>query len=187
MNQDSRSTYLYTPLFCEENIWQLAHSMVEEGVEVATMQVLFISNREKQVVLFNQRSAADLGHVVWDYHVILRHQDASGDAIYDFDSRLPFPCNSDDYIAATFGMQSELAAPLRATLRMIPADEYLSRFHSDRSHMRGVVAESDVPPWPAITPDGEKRIRLDQYWDMQLHLDDGSRTVSVDEFRQQEL
>ncbi|MCW8917304.1 MAG: protein N-terminal glutamine amidohydrolase [Gammaproteobacteria bacterium] len=177
------SAYRYTPLFCEENIWHLAQALVAKGVNPETLQVIVISNPQRQVVLFNQRNGAELGHVVWDYHVILRrHDDETGDRIYDFDSRLPFPCNSRDYLTATFGLQGELDESLRACLRSIPAAKYLHRFYSDRSHMVGVVEKKAFPPWPAITPDHAKVITLAEYWDLQQPLHDGSRVLTVNEF-----
>ena len=178
---------LYTPLFCEENIWQLLKRLLTEGIPAETLQVIFISNPQKQVVLFNQRSGADLGHVVWDYHVIMWCKDEAGDRIYDFDSLLPFPCDCSDYMAATFGLQAELVEPLRATLRLIPATEYLHRFYSDRHHMRGVVDEAAFPPWPAITPPEPQRIRLDQYWEMAWQGDSASRVLDVAAFLESEL
>lgn len=177
----------YTPLFCEENIWQLARALVTAGVDPATLQVLFISNQDKQVALFHQRNGGALGHVVWDYHVILRRHDGEGDRIYDFDSQLPFPCPSRDYLEATFGRQRELPAGLRATLRVIPAAEYLRRFYSDRSHMQGVVPPPAFPPWAAITPPGAGVTRLDEYWDMGQALAGAGRTITVSEFVSAEL
>lgn len=184
---EEKHAFLYTPLFCEENIWHLAKGFVAEGVDAATLQVLFISNPQRQVVLFNQRNGAGTGYVVWDYHVILRRHDAQGDRVYDFDSRLPFPCNSRDYLGATFGGQGELVESLRACLRVIPADEYLYCLYSDRSHMQAVVAEREFPPWPAITPAHDSVVRLDAYWDMQNEGIRHSRLFSVDSFIATEL
>ncbi len=178
---------LYTPLFCEENIWQLARQFVDEGLGADTLQVIFISNPQRQVVLFNQRSGAELGHVVWDYHVVLRQRDGGGDRIYDLDTSLPFPCNTRDYLEATFGLQQELQPSYRAQLRIIPATDYLNNFYSDRQHMHGLVDEGGYPAWPPITPQHEQVVRLDAYWDMEQPLKDGSRVMSVDDFMAQEL
>jgi hypothetical protein len=178
--------YPYTPLFCEENIWHLARQLVTGGVDPETLQVIVISNAQRQVALFSQRNGGELGHVVWDYHVILRRHgahDEEGDRIYDFDSLLPFPCDSRDYIAATFGLQDELEPSLRASLRTIPAAEYLHRFYSDRRHMHGVVGADKFPPWPAITPAHGQVVRLEAHWDMARPLHDGSRVLTVDAFR----
>jgi hypothetical protein len=184
---DSRPTHLYTPLFCEENIWQLAHALIAGGVPATALQVLLISNAQQQVALFNQRNGAELGHVVWDYHVVLRQNDEGGDRIYDFDSLLPFPCRSHDYLGATFGLQGELHERLRATLRLVPAAQFLHRFHSDRRHMIGVVGEGEFPPWPAITPGHDDIITLDDYRDMRRAPDDDSRLLPVERFVSSEL
>lgn len=181
------NAHLYTPLFCEENIWQLAKSLQEQGIDVTTLQVIFITNRHRQVVMFNQREGADLGYVVWDYHVILRRHDATADFIYDFDTLLPFPCNTLDYMEASFGLQSELAGPYRSTLRLVQAEDYLRDFCSDRHHMQGMVPESAFPKWPPIDSATGNKTSLADYWDTTKRLDDGSRLMSVDAFVQQEL
>lgn len=182
-----QTDYRYTPLFCEENIWQLVRQLVDEGVAPGSLQVILISNPQREVVLFGQRGGGELGQMVWDYHVVLRRNDAIGDLIYDFDSRLPFPCDSCDYLTTTFGLQRELPAEHRAWLRLIPATSYLHRFYSDRSHMQGQVAKAAFPPWPAITPAGDGVIRLEQYWDMMSPLPDSSRLVSAAAFIDDEL
>lgn len=181
------SDYLYTPLFCEENIWQLASRFIDEGCDAGTLQVLLISNRDRQVVLFNQRQGVAQGYVVWDYHVVLRCRDEQGDRIYDFDSLLPFPAASRDYFAATFGEQQGLPPSLRAILRLIPATAYRQHFYSDRSHMQGVIDEAEYPPWPAILPVASEAIPLTSYWDVQQSLADDSRLMDVQSFIVKEL
>ncbi len=177
----------YTPLFCEENIWQLAQRQVAQGVDAASLQVIMISNRQRQVALWSQRRAGKAGYVVWDYHVVLRRHDGELDLIYDFDTRLAMPCPSSDYFSATFGVQRAVAAPFQATLRLIPADEYLYRFSSDREHMRGFIYDEAYPPWPMITPGHGGVIRLDEYWSMGRIRDSVSRLVEANIFMQTEL
>ena len=181
------SEHLYTPLFCEENIWQLARQLIADGAAPDTLQVIVISNPQKQVVLFKQRNANEHDYVVWDYHVILRQCDEARDVVFDFDTRLPFKSDSRDYFTATFGVQSDIPEPLRAALRIIPAAEYLHRFHSDRHHMHGVIDDEALPPWPAITPSHQQVIRLDQYWDMTWLGVSDSRVTDVDGFIESEL
>ncbi|MEN8171007.1 MAG: hypothetical protein ABFS08_12365 [Pseudomonadota bacterium] len=177
----------YTPLFCEENIWLLARELIADGVNPEALQVIFISNLQRQVMLFKQRRAGEQGYVVWDYHVVLRRHDEDGDYIYDFDTQLPFPCSSREYISASFSAQSELPEAEQASVRLIPAQEYLHRFSSDRAHMRGVIAEDEFPSWPAITPNHAQVIRLDEYRDMEKRLGDGSRVLSVNAYLETEL
>jgi hypothetical protein len=70
---------------------------------------------------------------------------------------------------------------------VIPAASYLRNFSSSRKHMDGQVPQQAFPPWEKITPDHAEAVRLDEYWDMTLPLQDGSRVMSVDEFMEQEL
>lgn len=184
---NNRPAHLYTPLFCEENIWQLVRQLVADGAAPETLQVIVISNRQKQVVLFNQRNANEHGYVVWDYHVILRQCDEEGDAVFDFDTRLPLHSDSRDYFTATFATQSDLPESLRAVLRVIPAAEYLHCFYSDRHHMHGVIDDEAFPPWPAIMPSHQQVIRLDQYWDMTRQGEGDSRVTEVEAFVESEL
>jgi len=167
--------HLYTPLFCEENIWQLARRLLDEGAAPDTLWVLFISNPERRVVMLRQRRAGAQGYVVWDYHVVLQ----VGERIYDFDTTLPFPVNVRDYFLNSFPEQSSLSEPFRAWVRCIPAQTFLERFYSDRSHMQGVVGEAELPAWPAITPTDDDTIPLSNYWDVLKPLDDGSEVMSV--------
>lgn len=167
--------YLYTPLFCEENIWQLARRQLAEGASADSLWVLFISNPDRQVVMLRQRSAGEQGYVVWDYHVVLQ----SGDRIFDFDTTLPFPVSAADYFLDSFPDQSTLSENYRAWLRRIPAQSFIERFYSDRSHMQGVVDKAEFPAWPAITPPNDHAILLSDYWDMQKKLDDGSEVMNV--------
>jgi len=165
----------YTALFCEENIWQLARRRLAEGAAPDTLRVLFISNPQRQVVMLRQVRAGDEGYVVWDYHVVL--QDAG--LIYDFDTTLPFPVNAIDYFLDSFPNQSALAEQYRAWVRFIPAQSFVERFYSDRSHMHGVADEVAFPTWPRITPAHEHVIPLSDYWDMTKQLTDGSKVMNV--------
>jgi len=178
MSGSNRSELPYTALFCEENIWQLARRLLAEGASPDTLWVLFISNPERQVVMFKQRRAGEQAYVVWDYHVVLQ----AGDQIYDLDTTLPVPLRAIDYFLDSFPDQYALAEQYRAWVRRIPARAFLERFYSDRSHMRGVIDEAEFPAWPAITPGHDHVVPLSDYWDMQKNLDDGSTVMSVVEY-----
>lgn len=167
--------YLYSSLFCEENIWQLARRLLAEGAAPDTLRVLFISNPQHQVVMLKQRRAGEQGYVVWDYHVVLQ----AGEQIYDFDTTLPFPVNATDYFLDSFPDQFALAETYRAWVRCIPAEDFIECFYSDRSHMESVADEVDFPAWLPITPEHDKVIPLSDYWDMTKRLDDGSKVMSV--------
>ena len=175
-----RSTLPYTALFCEENIWQLARILVESGFPSDRLWVLFFSNAARQVALRRQRAGGEGGLVVWDYHVVLQARDDERDLIYDFDTTLPFPSDTRRYVAETFPDSVSISPALRGRVRRIPAAVYLHRFHSDRSHMAGMIPEERFPKWPAITPEHPEVIALRRYWDMERELDDGSGILPIE-------
>lgn len=181
MSGNDNDEILYTPLFCEENIWHLARRMLQLGVAADSLQVLLFSNPDKQVVMFNQRNVGEQGYVVWDYHVVLQ----AGELIYDLDSMLPFPVPVADYFRASFPNQFSLAEMYRSQVRCIPAMAFVENFYSNRLHMQGLIADDDYPAWPAIMPSHEQKILLSEYWDMQQSLTDGSEVLSVAEYMQQ--
>ncbi len=115
---------------------------------------------------------------MWDYHVVLQ----AGDRIYDLDTVLPFPVDAVRYFSESFPVQSSLAENYRGWVRRIPAHSFVERFYSDRNHMQGVVAASEYPAWPAITPLHPHAIPLSSYLDMSRTLDDGSRVMPVEEY-----
>lgn len=135
--------------------------------------------------------------VTWDYHVILVH--AQGTAVYDFDSSLGFPVSLKEYIRQTIHpeviLNSHLkryilSPPVRLGLemetdgrryRLIPGDEFLSRFSSDRRHMRNELGDwlSPPPPWDIIQNHGHDHQRglgsldnLQKYIEME-HCEEG--------------
>jgi hypothetical protein len=180
MHPVDRGDYRYTAYFCEENVWWLAHDLVGQGVAVAELTVLFLSNDQRQVLLMNQSSAAEGALLCWDYHVVLRRQSQRVDEIMDFDTRLDFPVPTTHYVKATFPRQSLLPAPYRARIRAITAASYLERFQSDRSHMRNRLGTDRFPAYPPILArDPARAIDLSDYWDMQRTLADGSCPVAL--------
>ena len=68
----NKSDYIYTPLFCEENIWHLANSLIQEGIDAKDLEVIFMSNPGRHIVLLQQYAVASSDPVIWDYHVVLR-------------------------------------------------------------------------------------------------------------------
>lgn len=160
----------YQPFYCEENIWKLC----EHGVNAGS-QVIFISNLNREALLFEQRGGDPIhGMVAWDYHVILaeplssaarehgmsgnsygRPQDATKLAtwsIRDFDTRLGNPCLWTTYRDQTFRKLPVDFAPWTPMFRPVPAELYHQRFASDRSHMRNPDGSWIRPPpsWPMI-------------------------------------
>ncbi|KAK7087624.1 hypothetical protein V1264_021650 [Littorina saxatilis] len=128
---------VYTSQYCEENVWKLCdHVKRHYPEELKTFYVLFISNQEKKIPLWHQKSSKREDRlVIWDYHVVLMHQCEKGTLIYDLDTELPFPCLLDKYI--TFAIRDDrlLKPDFRRLFRVVPGDVYLNTFASDRSHM----------------------------------------------------
>ncbi|MCB1800143.1 MAG: hypothetical protein KDI82_00505 [Gammaproteobacteria bacterium] len=180
MQKYSREQQPYTPLFCEENVWQLAHRLLAGGCEADTLQVLLFSNQRSAVFMLNQRSAPPDKGIIWDYHVVLRINDGS-DLVLDPDSRLPYPSATRDYLALSFPAPGTVPSRFRSLVRIIPAARYVLRFDSDRNHMRGRIPAQAFPQWPLIRA-GSDPITLRNYRDMTASLDDGSRVVTIEEF-----
>jgi protein N-terminal glutamine amidohydrolase len=181
MQFPERDRIRYTPLFCEENIWWLARSMLEEGVDPADLSVLYLSNARQSILLANQSAAAEGRLVIWDYHVVLRARLEDVEYIFDPDTRLDFPEPLASYLSQTFPTQAELPEGMRTWVRSIPAASYLSHFRSDRRHMLGKVPLSAYPDYPIIMPPvGARCIDLSEYCDLQKALADGSVVQPVD-------
>jgi len=150
------SDNVYTPYYCEENIYLLAKSFSADPQVVGTWDVfiLFISNHNKAVALWCQQKAHE-PHlpVVWDYHVILilRPRNHLGQNVaesgvvplplpeekahtwaYDFDTCLDLPCTLQEYLDWTF---RDVNPQYQSLFRVIPCEIYLNHFASDRSHM----------------------------------------------------
>ena len=122
---------------------------------------MFVANPTRTVALWNQvlSDDDDAGMVVWDYHVILLATEGATSrcVVYDFDSRLPFPCAAEAYIDGTFRLADAVAPTLQPLFRVVDADVFLGAFASDRRHMRADGGRgawlTRPPPWPAIVRD----------------------------------
>jgi hypothetical protein len=181
---DARNDFRYTALFCEENIWWLARDMVARGVPPGNLQVLLFSNPTQSILMLNQRAAPVGQAIAWDYHVVLKALMNDAQWVFDFDTRLAFPEGFADYLRQSFPEQSLLPVDYRAVARLVPASAYLSRFSSDRSHMRGRVPASAFPDYPIIQAEGgASPITLADYRDMQKELGDGSRLLPLQVLR----
>jgi len=168
----NREKFRYSPFFCEENIWWLASSLRDQGIDAELMQVLFFSNSKKSILMFNQRGAIEGHALYWDYHVVLQARLSEHDFIFDFDTRLSFPSVQVSYLKHSFPFQRDLPENYRTWVRCIPATHYLVHFYSDRKHMQNLVAKSDFPDYPIIQPlAGNEPVSLDAYWDMQLPIE----------------
>jgi N-terminal glutamine amidase len=104
------------------------------------------------------QKAGDVGApVLWDYHVVLaaRH-DARGWQLWDLDSRLGFPLPAETWLHTTFPRPESAPAQFQPRFGVIPAEEFVERFGSDRAHMRGAAGTwvQPPPPWKEITGQG---------------------------------
>ncbi|MDH5426488.1 MAG: protein N-terminal glutamine amidohydrolase [Gammaproteobacteria bacterium] len=171
MFQTKRSDYLYTPLFCEENIWHLADALIRQGVSDSDLHIVFITNSTRQVAVFNQQTTNAHSVVIWDYHVVLLRKTANEFLIYDFDTTAPFITPASQYLALSFPQYALIPDLYQPQFRLIESQVYLNRFSSDRSHMLGVIAANKFPDYPAIQPwENQPAISLSQCIDIDSAL-----------------
>lgn len=180
----SKTQYLYTPLFCEENIWQLLQSLsaanaINTNTAIDKMWVLIITNPAKKIALLNQQAAAINQPVIWDYHVIMLAEINHQYLIFDFDSRLSFVTPLQEYLQRTFIPPDKLPQEFIPYIRKVPAQSYLGKFHSDRSHMRNQIKTSEFPPWPIINAGREHCIALTDYLKTEQEPGDKSQVLKI--------
>jgi hypothetical protein len=162
----NKQDYIYTPLFCEENIWQLCRSLTSTGIPADQLRVLFLSNSSKDVIVMNQQFTDPHAAVAYDYHVILKYYPDDETLLFDFDSRLPFPIDWKTYQLQSFPDQASLPPGQCMMIRDIPADEYLECFTSDRSHMAH-LPQSEHPHYECIQASNpDCSIDISEYWQM---------------------
>jgi hypothetical protein len=184
MKRFDPSAYLNTPFFCEENIWHLARSLIEQGQDPKSLDVLFLANSRQRIVMAHQKQAAHNRLVMWDYHVVLLSEMNDELYVFDFDTRLGFPCPVEDYFLKSIPAPEILGGRYLPGIRMIPASSYLENFCSDRSHMIGHLAPEFFPGWPMICCQGGGReIFLRDYLDMSRELMDGSMVIYCEKGR----
>ncbi|XP_065317831.1 protein N-terminal glutamine amidohydrolase-like isoform X2 [Gordionus sp. m RMFG-2023] len=156
---DHRS-FIYTPYYCEENIWQLC-----KGIFTSTLcnkdndisyYVVFITNNLKQVPIWTMTCAKNNDIVIWDYHVILvnlvlYYQSDNSSKVYDFDTTLEFGCNLEEYFQKALKNENNFPDKYKRKYRIIPGKVYLDHFASDRSHMKDGLGNFLKPP-PSYSP-----------------------------------
>ncbi|KAM9838622.1 protein N-terminal glutamine amidohydrolase [Aulostomus maculatus] len=179
----SREDCVYTSCYCEENVWKLCDFVRSEGtVPLTQVFAVFISNENRMVPLWKQKSGRGDQPVVWDYHVVLLQLVAQSDAlVYDLDSVLPFPCSLKLYAAAAMRSDHGIKPAYHRKFRVVPADVYLRNFASNRSHMKNADGSWKMPPppYPPIHT-AEAQMNLDDFismepgvgWGTVLSLDD---------------
>ncbi|BFZ62164.1 Protein N-terminal glutamine amidohydrolase [Saitoella coloradoensis] len=115
---------IYTPFYCEENIYNLARTIAEKNpAAINSTYAVFLSNPQQTVPVWFMRLNKDRpGYpVIWDYHVFLVHKTTLGSYVYDFDTTLPFPVAFAAHYEATFAPEVELPKRFHRLFRIIPA------------------------------------------------------------------
>ncbi|XP_028283664.1 protein N-terminal glutamine amidohydrolase [Parambassis ranga] len=146
----SRENCAYTSCYCEENVWKLCEFIrAERAAALEQLFVVFISNQNRTVPLWKQKSGRRDQPVIWDYHVILLQARHPSDAlIYDLDSELSFPCTLKLYADQAFRSDCNIRPEYHRKLRVVPANSFLLNFATDRSHMRNSDGSWKMPPPP---------------------------------------
>nr|CAH7729023.1 unnamed protein product [Callosobruchus chinensis] len=150
----------YVSCYCEENVYKLAQEVTTKHPnEINKCFVVFISNPSRTVPLWRQRAGKEEDKlVIWDYHVIfLYHPEPDKCLVYDLDSELPFPTYVHKYVTETFRTDHILKPDYFRYFRVIPANEFLDEFASDRRHMKRPNGTWIKPPptYPPIRTPGE--------------------------------
>lgn len=155
----------------------------ERTAPLEELFVVFISNENRMVPLWKQKSGRGDQPVIWDYHVVLLQAGPRVDPlVYDLDSELPFPCSLQLYAAQSLRSDSNIKPAYHRKLRVVPADSFLLKFASDRSHMKNPDGSWRMPPppYPPIHT-AESRMNLDDFISMDAAVGWG-RVFSLDHF-----
>lgn len=70
-----------------------------------------------------------------DYHVFFIHSTPAQCLVFDLDSQLPFPTHFHKYVTETFRSDLALNPEHHRFFRVIPAEQFINSFASDRRHM----------------------------------------------------
>ncbi|XP_040288541.1 protein N-terminal glutamine amidohydrolase [Bufo bufo] len=172
-----RSACCYTSCYCEENVWKLCEYIRDRPRHpLEELYAVFLSNENRTIPIWKQQAGKGEDPVIWDYHVVLLHDRGDGRRfIYDLDTVLPFPCPCDTYIKEALRSDHYIHKDWRRKLRLVPADEYLRTFASDRSHMKDANNEWKEPPPPyACIKTSESSMNLDDFISMDPRVGHGT-------------
>ncbi|KAL5708310.1 protein N-terminal glutamine amidohydrolase [Ranunculus cassubicifolius] len=169
------SDFIYTPCYCEENVYMLCKRLITIGVsnkDESDLFVVFISNDHKQVPLWYQRAGkrAD-GLTIWDYHVICIQRVKEGQVpfqVWDLDSTLPFPSSLAQYVSKAIQPSFHVYPEYQRFFRVVHAPIFLRNFASDRRHMKDSAGNwiSQPPSYePIVAEDGTVH-NLDKYMEI---------------------
>ena len=144
----------YCPFYCEENVFRLCERRAAQGPSTRDDFVVFATGAP----VWRQVRGDP---VFWDYHVFL----VSGARCFDLDTELDFPCGLREYVLASFRPSEFDAAQV---FRVVPAEEFLRHFSSDRAHMLDPLTGSYLAPpptWACIRGDADHPSNLLEYID----------------------
>ncbi|XP_047461888.1 protein N-terminal glutamine amidohydrolase [Mugil cephalus] len=179
-----REDCVYTSCYCEENVWKLLEFIrTENTAPLEHLAAVFISNQNRMVPLWKQKSGRGDHPVIWDYHVVLLQTGLQSDAlVYDLDSELPFPCSLKLYGAQALRSDHDIRPEYHRNFRVVPADVFLRNFASDRSHMKNADGSWKMPPppYPPIHT-AESHMNLDDFISMDAAVGWGT-VFSLDHF-----
>lgn len=146
----------------------------EEPEKINDLYAVFISNERQSVALFQQKSGNSRnGYLaIWDYHVMAVYVDkTNGPMVYDLDTVLPFPTPLSNYIEKVFRNSffdckaNKLLYTSR--FRVVPAQDFLTGFSSDRSRMMRSDGTYYSPPptYPCIQGNANVVNNIDNFID----------------------
>jgi hypothetical protein len=143
---------LHQPFWCEENIWHLAQHTATTAVDSL---VLVLTGAQAQVACWNQKAGDDSDAILWDYHVVLATY-SGGWQIRDLDSRLGYPVTAAEWLRGTFPCPDLVSQPYQPRCALIPAEDFVREFGSNRAHMLNIDGswQQRPPPWPMIAGRG---------------------------------
>lgn len=181
----SADNCIYTKCYCEENVWMLCNHVKKNSPDVINRcYCCFISNNDKTIPLWCQKASNREDKMVcWDYHVIFILANCDKDSmVYDLDTTLSFPCDFKTYAGSGIRPNSTLQPQFHRKFRVIKADEYLSTFASDRSHMIGEDGSwmSPPPSYPCIQTEDTKN-NITEFISMDPNFKHG-KVLSFEEF-----
>lgn len=159
---------VYTPCFCEENVWNLCNRFRVMGLlDLEQCKVVFVSNKDRCVALWRQRAGLRDTRipVIGDYHCFAMHNHRGEWNVFDLDSTLAFPENMDHYYKETFCPQKRKPAKYNPKFRVIDAEDFMQHFASDRSHMKNNegIYLSPAPRYPPIRTTTDVNNLNDEY------------------------
>ena len=143
-----REDFAYQSAYCEENIWHLCQQN-----HLQNSYVVFIFSKGEAFPMLNQRASEHPEWpIFWDYHVVLLH---ANNQIFDFDTTLAFNTDIGSYFSEPFVDERLLSDKETPLFRLVPSDEFVRSFSSDRSHMKTPTGWLSSPPsWSVIGSTG---------------------------------